>query len=394
MNDNVITDRPNLFRFVSSTIQIAYDADIGKNRSSMRPLFDALNTTLYYGKPPKAIDPSLLAYPFEDQKFFGTNDTAYLPIYAVAFYISTDVWATTNRNGTSSNLSSSYLVGLLSHQYPKDMLDGRLGLGDIRPAVPRTSLRASEEIDATRAAHSLCLPFATYFPRNLIRGPSPLLQCFIDGEKGDTTRYRPVDENTNLLWLDCSGWEKWSLRPLSIVISGKTYPMSHEGLLKMGVNESYSLLVPQVHYQDVVLVDSATAWTRLYPWIVSEIYRRIPNSEYYHYTYFIPCSVTLKDIPNISFNFNSTLGNVIGLNASKVDFAVDTYRHPEKDELCAGTIQQIIETSVTTNGEMVSPGDTMGDFGHWIFKSWYMVFKVVEDSDGRRRRQIGLAHYL
>ncbi|KAK6519175.1 hypothetical protein TWF281_003864 [Arthrobotrys megalospora] len=249
--------------------------------------------------------------------------------------------------------------------------------------------------------------FATYFTST--ESERPTLQFNVDNIDGDTTKYTGA-----LRWFESVSKKPysiyWNIAAKAIQIGWRgtfnEYPLAHKDLLKNPlvaetvIPHRNSLLEFNTTYPALAaIMSSGSMWTRLHPWIVDRVYAQIPGVVTYKTTYYLPCDMPEYAIPQISFGLGnnrvSDTEEPIWYTVKKSGFIIDTYRHPEIVNLCAGAIQNSyrapnLRLYPDAASEKV-PSATM-ELGQWIFKSWYMVFKVTKDTKVKGgRRYVGIA---
>ncbi|KAK6495029.1 hypothetical protein TWF481_003057 [Arthrobotrys musiformis] len=100
-------------------------------------------------------------------------------------------------------------------------------------------------------------------------------------------------------------------------------------------------------------------------------------------------------IPKVSFQIAKNRdvkgeGGLLWHSVQKSGFIIKSYRHPEISTLCAGTIQNAYRDPGAGIDRGWDPRPVYfanSELGQWVFKSWYIVFKIKKDSkvkEGRR----------
>ncbi|KAF3228488.1 hypothetical protein TWF106_007521 [Orbilia oligospora] len=197
----------------------------------------------------------------------------------------------------------------------------------------------------------------------------------------------------------------WNIAARKIKISwrdfSKEYFLTHSDLLKSPltskkvIKDRDSLLELNTTYPDPgAVLDSATLWTRLHPWVVDRVYNRIPGVVKFNTTYYLPCDMPSYAIPKISFEIAQTRGAKGGRSTwcpvKKEGFIIKSYKHPE-----SGTIQNAYRDPSLREYPEISPDKVplaRVELGQWVFKSWYMVFKNKKNPKVKEgRRYVGIA---
>ncbi|KAK6495028.1 hypothetical protein TWF481_003056 [Arthrobotrys musiformis] len=293
---------------------------------------------------------------------------------------------TAHDSPNAPTLYSGYAVRIVQDESGAiDDLDGRWGFAGIGGQG-----RQGVADDFPEGALKDWGTFATYFTTE--SNKKPLLQLNVDPEEGDKSKYSPVQGRKGaagdggLVWVTCSldeGYQDyWAVAIHSIAIGDTRYETSvgpGDGSPPLELTKGRLDLpaIAEGSQRPVYhVLDSANTWTRINPVIAYNIYEKIESSIVSGGTYYLPCAITRKEIPDLYFDMTGTNGTAVGVNTYPVvqvpmpqtGFAVQHYPHPEKPEYCAGTIQNAV------------PGEP-GTLGQWFFKSFYVVFKSTPDPD-------------
>ncbi|KAF3228272.1 hypothetical protein TWF192_004341 [Orbilia oligospora] len=343
------------------------------------PIFDFDRKELY--------NANVSVEPFGIQPTYGNSQRSFETL------IYDDISQREKRNCVSTNITSGgapflirHPICLLTHQFYEDTLDGRLSIS------PQPATHVFQNWDL--ALHS----------------------------KGDNSerKWLPAGfEPESKYWSDYGIFAttdgffyaiNWNIAARKIKISwrdfSKEYFLTHSDLLKSPltskkvIKDRDSLLELNTTYPDPgAVLDSATLWTRLHPWVVDRVYNRIPGVVKFNTTYYLPCDMPSYAIPKISFEIAQTRGAKGGRSTwcpvKKEGFIIKSYKHPESGLLCAGTIQNAYRDPSLREYPEISPDKVplaRVELGQWVFKSWYMVFKNKKNPKVKEgRRYVGIA---
>ncbi|KAK6334528.1 hypothetical protein TWF730_003742 [Orbilia blumenaviensis] len=359
------------------------------------------------------------------QRCFETGNFEDIPIRVKESCISTNI------TYEEIPFLDYYPVCLLSKQFREDTLDGRFALSpqpiaNLQVAWDQFSSpdggSKSENGKPSSGPNLKPLPsgfevqsrfwddygiFSTYLTAN--KSKTPVIQFNVDEYDGDVSKY-----TGSLEWFhsvsDNPYSTTWNVAAKAIRIawrhSSNRYPLMHEELLqsrlvaKDVIQDRDSLLEKNTTYPNPgAVLDSASMWTRLHPWVVNRVYDQIPGVVKHNSTYYLPCDMPSYAIPQISFQFSQSRGSAESggtwYPVKKRDFIIQTYRHPDIASLCAGTIQNAYRSPyLKWYPEMATEKKPPAsiELGQWVFKSWYIVFKNMRDSTRKEgRRYVGIA---
>ncbi|KAK6330358.1 hypothetical protein TWF696_003454 [Orbilia brochopaga] len=226
--------------------------------------------------------------------------------------------------------------------------------------------------------------FATFFTPN--RHDSPVIQFNVDPDVGDVSKYNSSKTQQELSWpseqysLDYA----WCTRAFGIIINKKVFPLDQADLenktdwkASWGSRKIFkwtplsdrrdmpaltTLLETNSSFVSWAYYTSGSQWTRLHPWAVP--------------------------LPNIEFMINLRDDKIRNLTTTKAGFVVKTYLHPTRR-----TIQNA-RRILSTCPDATSPCAVWMEFGHWIFKSWYLVFRSTGSIATGYYRNVGIAPML
>ncbi|KAK6519176.1 hypothetical protein TWF281_003865 [Arthrobotrys megalospora] len=228
-------------------------------------------------------------------------------------------------------LANNIFCAFLSFQNARDELDGTLGLA----AVGRRIFGNQTELEPASRYWQMGGTFAISF----VNDDSAVLQFGVDGTRGDTSKYA---DDSGLQWYEPSNsrdYVWWVIRVEDIVIGPPGSKLGRDHLLPnsgkalrqhwLGSGADYSR--PELQNSDdiepTMILDSASLWTRLHPLLVDHLYSKIPATQFYNSTFYIPCDIDDDEIPEIGFTAQKQ-GWRWHYRLDKRSLPIQSYRHP------------------------------------------------------------------
>ncbi|KAK6495036.1 hypothetical protein TWF481_003063 [Arthrobotrys musiformis] len=369
-----------------------------------------------------------MRYGFESQRFLeaGLASKDLLPQYRS--------WAWASNLLSADNITLDvHKFSLLYDQNLKGVLDGTLGLGNVRDEVwyfdgawkyngisdrPRGYV-APLPIGINDRSWFSYRAFSVSFADE----QNALLQFGVNDTHGDATLYDGVlswfgsDNGVRRLKRDTLRpeqlYDAWFVKFSNITIGNETFGLSNYDLEKQDASgaidltaaardfvlQKYNNIEHRMNINGRAILNTVSNFTRLHPWVVYELYQRIPGSRSYNSTWYLPCDFALsgQGFPEIQLHAEDIYGTKQSFTlAEHWDFPILSHRHPQRGSLCAGAIQSIYPMDKRWRFENFNAArppndDVYGFLGRSFFRRNYVVFKGGLPEESNPNKLIGVA---